>query len=144
MCLRQRFGFLCIAFGFLMNLRFGFKPSHYAIVLVSALYVASMALWQISFHVIPGTGAYGSPVFGIHLYTWSFMISTAVILATSFVMAIDSQYKTTHSDTANTSCLVTTLFILLMLFIAANTLSVLFECGFSRCPSNPTQYYFLK
>ncbi len=62
LCLLQRLGFLAIAFGFLMNLRFGLRPSHYAIVIISALYTSFVALRQIALHVVPGTGSYGSAI----------------------------------------------------------------------------------
>src|SRR5579862_2934195 len=55
LCLLQRIGFVGIAYGLLLNLRFGFKPSHYAVVILSGLFTAFVALRQIALHVIPGT-----------------------------------------------------------------------------------------
>src|SRR5258708_5735838 len=94
LCLLQRVGFLCIAFGFLLNLRFGFRPSHYSIVLISGLFTSFVALRQIALHVIPGSGAYGSGIFGLHLYTWSFVAAMAITIATTLLLGIDRQYKT--------------------------------------------------
>lgn len=53
LCLLQRVGFIGIALGFLMNLRFGFYPSHYALVILSALFTSFVALRQIALHVVP-------------------------------------------------------------------------------------------
>lgn len=94
LCLLQRVGFFGIALGFLMNLRYGLRPSHYAMVILSALFTSFVALRQIALHVVPGTGSYGSAVLGYHLYTWSFIISMAVITVTAIVMSQDRQLLT--------------------------------------------------
>lgn len=92
LCMLQRVGFVGIALGFLLNLRFGFRPSHYSIALISALYTSFVALRQIVLHVIPGTGAYGDAVFGMHLYTWSFIIAMVIVVVTVFLLGVDRQY----------------------------------------------------
>ena len=81
LCLLQRLGFLCVALGFMMNLRFGLRPSHYAISILSALFTGFVALRQIALHVVPGSGSYGAAFLGMHLYTWSFVISMVQSLA---------------------------------------------------------------
>src|SRR3990167_6896576 len=58
LCLLQRFGFMAIAFGFLLNFRFGFRPSHYSIILLSSLFTAFVALRQVALHILPGSGSY--------------------------------------------------------------------------------------
>jgi hypothetical protein len=40
---------------------------------------AAMSMRQILLHVVPGTGAYGNAIFGLHLYTWAF-ISLALMI----------------------------------------------------------------
>ncbi len=139
LCLLQRIGFLGIAFGFLMNLRFGLRPSHYAMVLLSALYTSFVALRQISLHVIPGTGSYGNAIFGLHLYTWSFIISMIIVVVTTIMLGVDRQYQIRGTDvlfTKTAKIIAAILFILLV----ANIISVLFECGLMACPDNPTHY----
>lgn len=93
LCLLQRIGFLGIAVGLLMNLRFGLHPSHYSIALLSALFTSFVALRQIALHVVPGTGSYGEPFLGLHLYTWSFIVSMLILIATTLVLGIERQYK---------------------------------------------------
>ena len=39
----------------------------------------SASLRQISLHVVPGTGSYGSALFGMHFYTWAFVGYGALI-----------------------------------------------------------------
>lgn len=51
LCLLQRLGLLGIALGFLLNIRYHVRPSHYAISLLSALFTAFVALRQIALHI---------------------------------------------------------------------------------------------
>jgi disulfide bond formation protein DsbB len=137
LCLYQRLGFFGIAIGFLLNLRFGFRPSHYAVVILSALYTSFVALRQIALHVVPGTGAYGNPIFGFHLYTWSFIIAMLVLTSTTCMLSVDRQYtkrKTKLGLVGNS------LFAITALLLSLNIVSIYFECGFTMCPENPVKY----
>lgn len=139
LCLLQRIGLIGIAFGFLMNLRFGPRPSHYAISILSGIFTSFVALRQISLHVIPGEATYGNAFFGLHLYTWAFILSMSIVIATTVMLAIDRQYKkpSTRIRLPRTTHL---LFTIMMLLIIANIVSVWLECGFAQCPDNPTEY----
>lgn len=143
LCLLQRVGFLGVALGFLLNLRFGLRPSHYAIVLISALYTSFVALRQVALHVVPGTGVYGNAVFGLHLYTWCFVISMLVVVVTTFMLAVDRQYQRPHPANIRWRYLTHFLFIIVALLIVINITSVLFECGIQQCPDDPIHYKWL-
>ncbi len=140
LCLLQRIGFCCIAFGFLLNLRFGLHPSHYAIVILSALYTIFVALRQISLHVVPGTGSYGSAIFGLHLYTWSFIISMIIIIVTTLMFSIDRQYLHPQLNSQRLRWITHGLFAIVTLLLVMNIISVFLECGFKQCPDNPVTY----
>lgn len=140
LCLLQRFGFVCIAYGLLLNLRFGFRPSHYAIVILSAVFTAFVALRQIALHVLPGTGAYGSAIFGLHLYTWSFIAATLVIISTTVLLGADRQYSKSVIKSKRGRHAVNALFLVVVFLIVANVLSVFLECGWQACPDNPITY----
>lgn len=142
LCLLQRIGFFGIAFGFMMNLRYGLRPSHYSIVLLSAVYTGLVALRQIALHVVPGTGSYGSAVLGWHLYTWSFVISMIVIIVTTLMLGVDRQYSSAQSFKIRYPWLVHSLFVILVILLGINIFSVIMQCGFGECPDNPTQYLF--
>lgn len=143
LCLLQRVGFVCIVMGFLMNLRFGFKPSHYSVVLISALYTSFVSLRQVALHVIPGTGGYGDVIFGLHLYTWSFLVSMAIIVVTTILMGFEYQYQNHHHVGVRWRYLTNVLFLMTMIIIISNIVSVLLECGLSFCPDNPVTYELL-
>ncbi len=71
LCLLQRIDFIALGRGLLLNMRFGPSPLHYGLVIAAALFGAAAAGRQVLLHIVPGSGAYGSPLFGLHLYTWS-------------------------------------------------------------------------
>lgn len=143
LCTLQRIGFAFIALGFILNLRFGFKPSHYSIVLLGAIFTAFVALRQVALHVIPGTGAYGSSILGLHMYTWSFILAVLIIIASAFLLGIDQQYQDIGIKERPWKKSTNILFALLTLVLAANIISLVLECGFQACPDNPVRYELL-
>jgi disulfide bond formation protein DsbB len=140
LCLLQRFGFLAIAFGLLLNLLFGFRPSHYSITLLSAIFTGFVAMRQIALHVIPGTGAYGSAILGLHLYTWSLIIAVLIIISISILLGVDRQYLEKAHKKKAWEYIVHALFAVMVFLTVANIVSIIFECGFKQCPDNPTHY----
>lgn len=140
LCLLQRVGFLLMGIGFLMNLRFGLHPVHYTLVLLSAVYTGFVALRQILLHIIPGTGDYGSAIFGLHMYTWSFIFVVLVIIATAVILGASRQYEThSHFFAAyKKTCLL--LISLFFLIAVSNIASVWAECAWRACPDNPVTY----
>lgn len=142
LCLLQRLGFFGVALGFLLNLRYGLRPSHYSIVILSALFTSFVALRQIALHVLPGTGAYGDAFLGLHLYTWSFIISMIIIVMTTAMLGMDRQYGTAALLTTRFRFLISLLFVVLLILVGINVISVILECGMTLCPDNPTRYFF--
>lgn len=140
LCLLQRVGFFAIAFGFLMNLRFGLRPSHYSMVLIGALFTSFVALRQIALHIVPGSGFYGSVFLGLHLYTWSFIISMIIVVVTALMLGIDRQYQQPLSTNIYFRWLTHFLFAVMAVLIVINIVSVLLECGIAQCPDNPIHY----
>ena len=69
LCSLQRVALVLCGMGFLLNLRFGVQPLHYGLSILAALFGAMAAGRQVLLHIVPGTGAYGSALFGLHLYT---------------------------------------------------------------------------
>ena len=136
LCLLQRAGFSAITFGLLLNLRFGFKPLHYSVALVSGLFTMAVSLRQIALHIIPGTAAYGSPMFGLHLYTWAFIASFLMMLVTSAVLGSERQY-TSNIRRKHWITLTHVMFAVLFGILIANMLTTMDICGFGQCPDDP-------
>lgn len=67
LCLLQRLAMLGVAFGAMLNLRYGIHTRHYGVSLLSAVFGASISIRQILLHIDPSDSGYGSPVLGMHL-----------------------------------------------------------------------------
>lgn len=145
LCLLQRVGVLAMAFGFLLNIRFEIRPIHYALSLLAAILTAAISGRQVFLHIVPMDSGYGLPLFGLHLYTWLFLICVAVIIYISIIFSISPQYQ--YDDTYNESLktkgmqlLTHVAFSLVFLLAIFNGVSRFLECGLKACPENPVKY----
>jgi len=148
LCLLQRLGLLAIGFGFLLNVHFHPRPGHYSLSLLAAMFTAFAASRQMFLHIAPGSGSYGSALFGLHLYTWVFIVSVLAILYISIVLSFWPQYQ---GADANPNAIeeprgraakyfAHAVFILFLALNLANVLNVFAECGWQECPDNPVKY----
>jgi disulfide bond formation protein DsbB len=145
LCLLQRVGFVLVGFGLSLNVIYGPRPQHYAIMIISAIYGGAVALRQLALHIVPGSGSYGDPILGMHYYTWSAIVFFAIILGTSIMLLFDDQYAT--GPTANQKFggqkLAKVSFFLIVFLTAANALSTFLECGPGVCADDPSSYRLL-
>lgn len=141
LCLLQRIGFMMMGFGFLLNLRFSFRPSHYGLVIFSAIFTGSVALRQICLHILPNGGGYGTPILGFHDYTWSFIFSVIAIIGTTFLLCFDRQYQFPVNLNKHVSHLTHIAFALFLFVALFSAVSIYAECGPMFCPDNPVSYY---
>lgn len=139
LCLLQRIGFIFIAYGFLLNLKFGFKPTNYAIVILSGLFTSFVALRQVALHIIPGSGHYGSALFGWHLYTWSFVFAMGITILTTLTLMIERP-STLRKLSKPWHYLCNAIFMLFLALVALNAITVFLQCGYQSCPDNPVSY----
>lgn len=142
LCLLQRAAFIAVGIGFLLNVRFGSSPAHYGVVLVSAVAGAAMSLRQVLLHIVPGTGEYGSALFGLHLYTWAFVAFAATILYVAGLQFLEAR-TTRNAAGPRDSFLSIAASWLFIILVAANLVSVLLECGVGPCDDDPTYYHWL-
>ena len=151
MCLLQRIQFALLAVGPILNVRFGPRPSHYALSLLVAAAGAAFAMRQVLLHIAPGDPGYGSALFGFHYYTWAFIGFAAAIVLIAAMLLFDRQFK----DEADAPPIPTDAFAhadafahiavwLVIGLTALNVLSTLLECGFAACADNPLTYELLK
>src|SRR5437667_8060991 len=71
LCLLQRLLFATLAIGPILNIRFGPRPSHYAMSLLAAVVGAVASTRQVLLHILPGDAGYGSALLGYHYYSWA-------------------------------------------------------------------------
>ena len=141
LCLLQRLGLLGIAFGVVLNLRFGPRTSHYAISCLSAVFMGIVAVRQVFLHIAPGDAGYGSAFLGYHMYTWCAIIAIAFVLFTMLVLMLEKQFGSVAVKVPVIERHLMKFFIgLIVLISIVNLLSVFLECGLKECPENPIKY----
>jgi disulfide bond formation protein DsbB len=138
LCLLQRVAIAGVAFGLLLNLRYGPQPSSYAIMLLAALFGMTVAGRQILLHIAPGTGSYGAPLFGLHFYTWSFLLFAAVILGTAILLLVP---RPTAQVRPLPRGLQYGLAWAAIGLTALNAVTTFLQCGPLECPDNPVNYW---
>lgn len=129
LCYLQRVGMIAAGIGFLLNLRFGVHMSHYGLVLVSAFFGGFVALRQILLHICPGSTTFGSPILGVSLYTWSFFIHVAFVVAVAILLFV---FKQNQPRTRMTSWEKTVL-LLFFVMVLGNVLSTYLQCELGPC-----------
>jgi disulfide bond formation protein DsbB len=142
LCILQRAGFIAAGFGLTLNLLFGPRPSHYGMTILGAAAGATIALRQILFHIVPGTGSYGNPVFGMHLYTWAFIAFVLTIVGSAILLLDDRQFGRPEPWSSRLDVLSLTALVTFIVLTVANIFSTLFICGLGVCPDAPTGYLF--
>ncbi|WP_120635210.1 disulfide bond formation protein B [Ruegeria sp. EL01] len=142
LCLLQRVGFVAVGVGLGLNLLYGSRPQHYAIVLIAALFGGSVSVRQILLHIVPGTGHYGSPVLGLHYYTWAAICFFLILLGTAIMLLFDRQYveDSKTEPRFGGSTLAKSAFFIMLGLAALNAVSTLIECGPGICADPPTSY----
>ena len=124
-------------------MRFGPRPSHYALSLLTAAAGAAFAMRQILLHIMPGDPGYGSALLGYHYYTWAFIGFAIAIVLIAAMLLFDGQFKET-GEAAPAGAFAQVATWLVIALIALNVVSTLLECGFAACPDNPIDYLLLK
>ncbi len=143
LCMMQRVGLMMVGLGFFLNVRFGPSAIHYSIIILSAMVGASVSLRQVLLHVVPGTGGYGSAIFGYHMYTWGFIAFMSTIIFVAIMLVLDRNRLSGH--TANTkNWIANSLGLALLLLSIGNLVSDLLTCGFSICSGDPNGYILLR
>jgi disulfide bond formation protein DsbB len=146
LCLLQRVMFALLAIGPILNIRFGPRPSHYALSLLAAVAGMIVSTRQVLLHIMPGDAGYGSTLFGLHFYTWALAGFAAAIVLLAAILLFDNQFKTDDVTTQRAApCIFARIAVwLVILLTAANVASTVLECGFKTCADNPLVYELLK
>jgi disulfide bond formation protein DsbB len=142
LCLLQRAGFIVIGLAFLLNVRFGIRPAHYSVALLGALAGAAVAGRQVLSHINPGSAGFGSPLLGLHLYTWAFLGYCAAILAVAAMLALPGRDRGETWSDGPAWVKAAAGFFAIVVF--GNLASTLLQCGFGPCAGNPVSYDWIE
>jgi disulfide bond formation protein DsbB len=111
------------------------------IAIVSALVGAAVSTRQVLLHILPGDAGFGSPLFGLHLYTWC-LIAFVGQAGASGLMLIGAAWLKEEPVSwriANLTALA------LAIIVFANLVSVIAEAGFNwDLPADPVEYLLFK
>lgn len=146
LCLLQRVAFAALAVGPILNLRYGPRPSHYALSLIAAVMGAGFAMRQVLLHIMPGDEGFGSALFGLHYYSWAFVCFAVAIVAIAATMMLDRQFERSvhYPDPGPDLGLFEKAAVWLVIALAlANVAGVWVECGPNVCPDDPQRYWML-
>ena len=147
LCNLQRVAFVLCGFGFLLNLRFGAQPLHYALTLLGALFGLAVSGRQVLLHIVPGGSAYGSPLLGLHLYTWALLLFLVVIAVVALLMMFSARpehHNTDHQAALRFRGVYRLAAYLLIAATLANVANSFLLCGPFECSDNPTDYWIFK
>ncbi|WP_366555138.1 disulfide bond formation protein B [Aquibaculum sediminis] len=142
LCLLQRVAFLLAGCGFALNAVFGSRPTHYGLTLLGAVAGASLSARQMLLHIVPGSGSYGEPLFGLHFYTWAFIAFAAIIVGCAVLLLFEARGARSESGpTWRSTPLLGKLAVgLLLLMALGNAGSTFAECELGLCPDDPLGY----
>jgi disulfide bond formation protein DsbB len=152
LCLLQRVAFALAGFGFALNVLCRPRPSHYGLIIISALGGAMVAGRQVLLHIVPGSGTYGDTLFGLHFYSWAFVAFVAIIAGSTLLLMLGGDNGTTTAvgrDDARGPLSYVQKWIgrfavlVFAMLVAMNALSTLLECSIGLCPDDPTHYELL-
>jgi len=132
LCLLQRAGLIMVGLAFMMNIRFGEKGQYYAIALLGAIGTGCIATRQVLLHIVPGSGSYGSALFGLHFYTWALLCSVGLILYVA-AMLMQYRHRTEDAGEVGVSKIAGLSMLLFAVLIAANLGFIFLQCGFGEC-----------
>lgn len=147
LCLLQRLAFAAIGVGICLNIVYGLRPSHFGMILLSAMFGVLASSRQVLLHIAPGTGAYGSPFWGLHFYTWALLLFLAIILAVGAFLFLFDRAASTPPDggaaalAAGPSTLGKVSLAALIVMTGITVLTTFAECGPVECPDDPTSYW---
>src|SRR5712691_4943124 len=131
LCLLQRIQFALLAIGPVLNVRYGPRPSHYAVSLLTAAAGAAFAMRQILLHIMPGDPGYGSALLGYHYYTWAFIGFAVAIVLIAAMLLFDGQFEDDGKPQPVTLGALARAAVWLVIALAAlNVIATLLECGF--------------
>lgn len=139
LCLLQRLALVLAGVGFLLNMRLGPSPMHYAMAIAAALGGMAASGRQVLLHIAPGDPGYGTPLLGLHFYTWAFIACTAIIAFCVLMLSADRKWGDSilKKPVSTLGAMVMALFFLVTL---ANVGGTTLECGLGPCPDNPAGY----
>lgn len=136
LCLLQRMGMIGMLFALSLNIFYGFKANHFALVIISALVGLVFSSRQVLLHICPEPGVspgYGTPIFGMYLYSWGVLIFICSILASAIFLFFIPENK---EKPVAPILIERVAFYLVVIIVLINVIATFFECQLGPCCEN--------
>jgi disulfide bond formation protein DsbB len=145
-CNMERLAYFTLALGPALNLRFGSRPSHYAISLAGAMFLATVSIdMMVRVAQNVGPAGWGPVVLGLHVNSWSLIISIVAGVAIAIMLLWERQFAVAqlaaYRPGPKTSTVLKIAMIIVIAIISLDFVSVAFECGPGICPDGPPPTY---
>jgi disulfide bond formation protein DsbB len=149
LCVMQRIALMLVGLGplhILLRAHGGILSARVAaagqgMAIIAALLGAVVAARQMLLHILPGDPGFGTPVLGLHLYTWCF-IAFACQIAASGVLLIAAGWLADSKVSWPATRITAVAFAAIVI---ANLLSVVAEAGLHwDLPPDPVAYLLFK
>ena len=109
--------------------------------ILSALVGAVVSTRQVLLHILPGDKGFGSPLFGLHLYTWCLIAFVSQIAASGLMLVAATWLKDQPVSWRITNITATGFVVI----VVANLMSVVAEAGLHwDLPPDPIAYLLFK
>jgi len=135
MCFLQRACMIGVAGGQLLNFRFGIQMFHHGISIFHCVVGGATALRQSCLHICQKMPLVGTPVFGISLYNWSFIVFVCSVIIIGFLLMLYNPNVTNKKSKAMKVWEgFAALYLLAITF--ADIVAAMMICGFGLCPDS--------
>jgi len=144
LCILQRMAMMLAAMGAAFNLSVGIRVRHFGMSIVASVMGMIISTRQILMHIMPGDPGYGTPMFGMHLYSWAWVVFVSIIVACGLHLMASKDCAQEDIPPPPRSKFTWFVLGLFGLIIAANVIAVFFELGWHWfLPSDPSEYRLL-
>ena len=115
------------------------------LAIIAALAGSIVSIRQILLHILPGDPGYGSPVLGLHLYTWAWVTFMIVIFYCGIALTLAGRAVPLAPRSGWARTLVSAVVLLFMTVVVLNLVAIVFLEGFAWVlPDNPDSYNLLE
>lgn len=146
LCNLIRVGFMLFGSGLLLNMRYGTNSWNYVLSAVGALIGSLISLLFMFAKAPPYTTPTGSAIFGLHMYTWSYLAFTGAIMYCIVMLTLSGQVSTSATEATEQPDMWRPVFrsaavSVFIFMVGANLVSAFLQNGFHPFKAGGQKHY---